>query len=180
MGRKTGNCLILLALFLSVASVAGDKDDKDEVHAFMDKEKRCAGCHQVEVDDEDLILDPHIFILPVVEICHNCHPPKQIGRSHPVGGDPRKDLGLENPPEFLPLHWSAERRANVVTCGTCHNPHISRFSAEKIHSRQKPFQGRKKGNKKKEAKYLTYFLRLKSNNPRDGYMKLCQACHPDM
>jgi len=180
MLRGAGNIALFLALMLSIASLAGEKEDPDEVHAFMDSEKRCEGCHQAEHDGEDLILDPHIFVLPVIEICHNCHPPKQIGRSHPVNVDPRETLGLSNPPEALPLHWSKDQRARVVTCGTCHNPHMSRFSEKKIHSLQKPFRSKKNKIKRKKAKYLTYFLRITSDNPRDGYMALCQACHPDM
>jgi nitrate/TMAO reductase-like tetraheme cytochrome c subunit len=164
--------LAVLAVLLAVA-LALDSGS-DDPHGFMDDEARCAECHQVEKDGDDWLLDAHIFTVSVTESCHECHPPQQIGRSHPVGADPRQALHMRDyPGELLPLHWSGHEGTEIMTCGTCHNPHAERFSDQKLYSRQRPYAGRK-------GEYLTYFLRIRGATPREGFTPLCNACHPDL
>jgi len=52
-----------------------------------------------------------------INVCYNCHPPKVLGLSHPVGVYAQ---GKTKIPEDLP---TAE--GGMVTCATCHNPHGS-------------------------------------------------------
>ena len=164
--------LLVLGALLVVVVVAYE-DGADDPHGYMNDEVRCAECHQVEKDGEDWILDPHIFTVSVTESCHECHPAHQIGRSHPVGSDPRRALHRRDFPDELPLHWSDDERTEVMTCGTCHNPHLTRFSTEKLYSRQRPHRGR-------AGDYLTYFLRIRGETPKEGFTPLCHACHPDL
>ncbi len=127
----------------------------------------------MERDGEDWLLDPHIFVRPVGEICKGCHPDGEIGRSHPVDVDPYRKLGLKDLPEELPLQLTEGERDELMTCGTCHNPHIPRFSPQKLYTRQRPVEG-------VSSRYLTYFLRLRPDDPRDGLAPLCKSCHPRM
>ena len=105
----------------------------------------------------------------VVESCRACHPEEQTGRSHPVEVEPRGAPGLKEVPEELPLQWSDDSDSEVMTCGTCHNPHLPRFSEYKLWSRQRPHGS--------GDAYLTYYLRLRGKTPREGFTPLCHACH---
>jgi len=133
---------------------------------------RCAGCHEVEPDGEDWLLEPHRFTVSVVEACRGCHPEEQMGRSHPVDVDPLRSRRSNDWPEELPLHWSDEERAEVMTCGTCHNPHLPRLSADKLYSLQRPWG--------ETGEYLTYYLRMRGRTAREGFTPLCHACHPGL
>jgi len=144
----------------------------DAPHGFMDDEARCAGCHEGEPDGDDWLLEPHQFTVSVVEACRGCHPEEQMGRSHPVDVDPLRSRRRGDLPEELPLHWSDEARAEVMTCGTCHNPHAPRFSPDKLYSLQRPWGD--------TGQYLTYYLRLRGRTPREGFTPLCHACHPGL
>jgi hypothetical protein len=137
----------------------------------MDDEERCIDCHQMEKDGEDWLLDPHLFTVSVVGACRACHPVRQLGRSHPVDVEVGEVADIHAVPEQLPLHWSDEQRAPVMTCGTCHNPHLDRFAPHKLWSRQLAAG---------EAGYLTYYLRMRGSTPRVGFTPLCHACHPDL
>jgi nitrate/TMAO reductase-like tetraheme cytochrome c subunit len=170
--RGEGRWLLVLGLLVAAVGVAL-QGELDNPHGYMDDEARCADCHQVEPDGEDWILDPHMFTVSVTDTCLSCHPQDQIGRSHPVGSDPRRALRRRDFPEELPFHWSDEERTEVMTCGTCHNPHLPRFSEDKLYTRQEVHPGTADA-------YLTYFLRIRGTTPRQGFMPLCHACHPDM
>lgn len=160
-----------LAFFLAVVGAA-TQDDSDNPHAYMDKSDACSGCHRAE-EGRSAGSDPHVFAAPVTDICRGCHPPEQTGRSHKVGSDPRRALKRKDSPAELPLQWSDEARTEVMTCGTCHNPHLPRFSDQKLYSRQRPHAG-------SSDSYLTYFLRIRGSTPREGFMPLCHACHPGL
>ncbi len=171
--RRGGWILALLAVAAwGLVSPAGTPPPENP-HAYMDAESACGGCHRMERDGEDWLLDPHIFVRPVDEICKGCHPDREIGRSHPVGVDPYRELGLRDLPEELPLQLTEGERDELMTCGTCHNPHIPRFSPRKLYARQRPAEGA-------ANRYLTYFLRIRPEDPRDGFAPLCKSCHPKM
>lgn len=173
MGAVIVRWAMAASLFLAVVGLAARVTEPDLPHEFMEDEDRCGGCHQVEKDGEDWILDPHIFTVSVLEACRSCHPADELGRSHPVGTDPYRALNRKEMPPELPLHWSDDARSEVMTCGTCHNPHLPRFSAEKLYARQRPHgeEGRR---------YLTYYLRIRGKTPREGFTPLCHACHPGL
>jgi len=161
-------------LFLVLAILGGKAGlgPDESPHGFMAEEAHCADCHEVEPDGEDLILEPHRFTVPVVGTCRECHPAEQMGRSHPVDVAPRRTLGSRDWPEELPLHWSDDARSEVLTCGTCHNPHLPRLSIDKLYSLQRPWE--------ETGQYLTYYLRMRGQTPREGFTPLCHACHPGL
>lgn len=143
----------------------------DNPHAYMEEEARCAGCHHVEKEGDDWVLDPHVFRLSATDLCRMCHPREQMGRSHPVGADPLKALKLKRMPPGLPLQEVEGQRGEFMTCGTCHNPHLPRFSSQRLYSRQSSAPGR-------SGEFFTYFLRVKPKETREGFASLCNACHP--
>lgn len=145
----------------------------DGPHAYMEDQARCGGCHRVERDGEDWILDPHIFVVNVNEVCRVCHPPQQMGRSHAVGMNPLRTTKVRKLPPQLPLQLRDGERAETMTCGTCHNPHLPRHSRQKLFPPQPAAPGR-------PGEYLTYYLRIRSADPRDGFTALCRSCHPKL
>ena len=161
--------LLGLAAFLGAGGAALPPDP----HRFMDDEARCGQCHHMEPDGQDWFLDPHIFIRSVAAICKECHPDDQIGRSHPVEVDPYEVLDVREIPAELPLQSVDGDRGEFMTCGTCHNPHADRLSPDPLYSRQRPYPG-------SGGLYLTYYLRMRAEDPEDGFTPLCHACHPDM
>lgn len=167
---------LLGGALLAAAAATADKPvaaGAGNAHDFMADETRCADCHRVVKEGKDWVLDPHIFTVSVVAACRGCHPVGEMGRSHPVGSDPtRARPRIQVPPE-LPLQWSDDARGEVMTCGTCHDPHLPRFDRRKLHGRQKP-------HPRGKGQYLTYYLRLRGDDARDGYTKLCRACHPHL
>lgn len=167
--RRLGarSTLLLVAAFLAPAGAAA----VTEPHAFMEEESECGGCHAAELDGEGRMSDPHIFDVPVVDLCTTCHSTAQLGRSHPVNTAPRTSRGLAEVPEALPLHRSGDTR--VVTCGTCHNPHLPRLSTERLFPRQEAHPGQ-------PGRYRTYYLRATGGGPAEGFAVLCRACHPDL
>ena len=172
MGLRLG---IGLGLVCLVAAISGARPEPvpDDPHAHMADEGRCDGCHGAGPDREGRIPDPHVFTRPVGEICRVCHPDDQIGRSHPVGVDPYRALGLKELPEELPLQMVEGERDELMTCGTCHNPHLPRFSHTRLYRRQRPAAGGGGG-------FLTYYLRMKGSTPGEGFTPLCHGCHPKM
>lgn len=168
--------LRVAALTLGLAAVGGPgggAPSPENPHAYMDDEKRCGGCHHVEKDGDDWILDPHIFRISVSDICRVCHPTQQTGRSHPVGKDPLRVLQMKQMPAGLPLQAVDGEREELMTCGTCHNPHMPRLLRQRLFPRQPVFPGRR-------DEYLSYFLRVRSPDGREGFTTLCRACHPKL
>ena len=166
--RRAAVWIVAVLLAGGLSGTAARVGDRPQPHAFMDDESRCIGCHQMEKDGEDWLLDAHLFTVSVVDSCRTCHPEEEMGRSHPVQVDPWEAPGLKDVPEELPLQWSDEVRAEVMTCGTCHDPHLPRFSEDKLWSRQRSHD---------DDGYLTYYLRLRGDSPREGFTPLCHACH---
>jgi hypothetical protein len=166
-------CFVVVAAMLALGLWAAGVTTSESPHAYMDSESRCSGCHRVEKDGNDWLLDPHIFRTSVTDACQGCHPPQRMGRSHPVGSDPLRLLHLKQMPADLPLQLIEGDRDELMTCGTCHNPHLPRLARQKLFSRQPAFPGR-------TGEYLTYFLRRRSPDPRDGFTPLCKSCHPKL
>ncbi|GAB4278398.1 MAG: hypothetical protein Kow0092_34200 [Deferrisomatales bacterium] len=142
-------------------------------HGAQDPAAGCTSCHEADGTGR---VRPHGFRVSVIDACRSCHPPERLGRSHPVGMDPYRALGRIEMPAELPLQWSDEAASEVVTCGTCHNPHLPRFAPRKLHRRQRPARGR-------PGLYLTYFLRMPAGDEEglgQGFAVLCHACHPKL
>ena len=165
--RFAAAAVLALALSWGTAQVG----EVPEPHGFMNGEDYCIECHQMERDGDDWLLDAHVFTVSIIETCRGCHPEEEMGRSHPVEVDPWGAPGMKDVPEELPLQWSDDLRTEVMTCGTCHNPHMDRYSPDKLWSRQRPGDG---------GLYLTYYLRLRGETPREGFTPLCHACHRDL
>ncbi|GAB4257191.1 MULTISPECIES: hypothetical protein [Deferrisoma] len=170
--RRWGAAAVVVGL-VAWLCVPASTAPPENPHGYMDQEANCGGCHRMEPDGDDWLLDAHIFTRSVVEICKECHPDGEIGRSHPVDVDPYRELGLSDLPDTLPLQLVEGERDELMTCGTCHNPHLPRFSPKKLYKRQRPFPGKAK-------RFLTYFLRVRPDDPRDGFAPLCKSCHPKM
>ncbi len=172
MGARFGVGAGLLCLLLALTR-AWPEPALEHPHAYMADGDRCDGCHGVGRDRDGRIPDPHLFTRPVGEICRVCHPDDQIGRSHPVEVDPYRALDLRELPGELPLQTVEGEREELMTCGTCHNPHLPRFSDTPLYRRQRPAPG-------SGGRFLTYYLRMKGSTPREGFTPLCHGCHPRM
>lgn len=141
-------------------------------HPFMSDQSKCDTCHHVEWNAGVGTLDEDKFDRSFIDVCNNCHQGK-MGRSHPVGVNPYKMVPRNNYPGTLPLQWSDDLMADVMTCVTCHDMHAARFSEEKLYSRQKEYPD-------SDDVYLTYYLRIRGSTPREGFAPLCKACHPKL
>lgn len=139
-------------------------------HPFLVDETQCDMCHLVTWKGSTGTLDEKAFSHSLIEVCNRCHK-ERIGRSHPVGMDPYKKIPRSEYPANFPLQWSDDLMADVMTCATCHNLHGNRFDDKKLYARQQP-------HPEGAGRYLTYFLRVRGDTPRQGYAPLCKACHP--
>ena len=134
----------------------------------------CLSCHDTYLGEPD----PHVFVLPISEIClrESCHTAENIGRSHPVGVDARKSEVVEKVPEFLPLE-----NGTMTSCGSCHHPHAEEWlSATRCYPSQEPafFLVEIVAGEKRETPYFkTYYLRV-PGDPIEGFTALCKSCHP--
>jgi len=169
--RRAGLVCAVVVCGVLLSGVWARLGEIPQAHGLLDDEDRCIDCHQMERDGDDWLLDPHLFTVSVVDACRSCHPESQMGRSHPVNVSPGGGKGMKDMPEELPLQWSDDLLNDVMTCGTCHNPHMDRYSTAKLWSRQRP---------RAEGGYLTYYLRLRGATPREGFTPLCHACHRDL
>ncbi len=116
-------------------------------HKFKLETEDCGPCHNL--NDSSQTKQPG-YVKSISELCLKpCHTGGALGLNHPVEVVP--DFKV---PDFLPLE------NGEITCGTCHNPHIS----PKI--KTKSFIGWK------EEK--SYFLRMDNSHG-----ELCRVCHTD-
>jgi len=81
------------------------KAEKPQILSVTDDKKRCAGLSA----GKDLTIDA----------CYQCHPPKVLGVSHPVGVPAKKTTII---PDDLPT-----LKGGIITCVTCHDSHGSNF-----------------------------------------------------
>jgi hypothetical protein len=162
--RSGALVLLLLALALTRAPAEGVLPANP--HQPMSATEACAGCHAYY----NGTLDPHGFVVEIQEICAKCHAPKDLGRSHPVGVDPRSSPTTITVPAELPLE------NGKVSCGSCHNPHMAFLSTTRVYRDQKvtflQWEGRVE-----IPWYKTIFLR--KSDPIKGFEPLCVACHKD-
>jgi hypothetical protein len=131
-------------------------------HAPLLAETACPGCH----DTSGGSVDPHGFVVPIVEACTGCHGLDRIGRSHPYGVNPRQSHLRIAVPRELPLE------SGCISCGTCHQPHAAWAAPVRSFPGQEPV--RVAG----QDLYRTYMLRIPATVDA-GFTALCQACHRD-
>lgn len=135
-------------------------------HAFMDQQNLCFSCHASYGGQ----VDPHEFVIEIAGGCLSCHNPAKLGRSHPIGVDPRRSAMTTFRPDSLPLE------NDKVSCGSCHQPHAAYLSPTMCYQEQEPEFTLTVSPDEETLYYKTYFLRLA--NPT-GFDVLCQACHRD-
>lgn len=154
--------LVLLALPLTPAPANSPLPDP---HQAMNAPESCGDCHEYDGEAPD----PHEFFVAIPEKCWECHTQKSLGRSHPIGVDPRHSpAGVVDVPRDLPLE------DGEVSCGTCHNPHLAFLSKTQAYLDQPAtvVPGRRG-----ETWYKTLYLRM--SDPVEGFEPLCLACHRD-
>jgi hypothetical protein len=131
----------------------------------------CMSCHDTYLGETD----PHVFVLPIIEIClrETCHTAEKIGRSHPVGVDAGKSRVIEAVPESLPLE------DDLISCGSCHHPHGEWLATTRCYPSQQPalFLAEDVAGEKRETPYYkTFYLRV-PGDPIEGFTALCNSCH---
>jgi len=132
----------------------------------MNETRICAVCHASYRG----LLDPHEFVVAIPEKCWKCHSPKALGRSHPIGVNPKRSIQDIKVPEDIPLE------DGKVSCGSCHNPHLEYIAKTMAF----PFQDAtfiQREGRLEIPWYKTYYLR--KPDPVKGFETLCTACHRD-
>lgn len=167
----TAAAIFAVSLFIGVGLLSAGVKEETEVHYFTKDQAECDSCHVVTWQGTNGIMEDDKFCASFVDVCVMCHE-ENLKRSHPVNVFAYKTLKKEKFPANLPVQYSEERRGDVLTCATCHKPHAERLHDQKLHARQKEFPG-------SGGKYLSYFLRVRGANPREGYAPLCRSCHPN-
>lgn len=157
---------LLLLLTIALATVPADTTPPPNPHLQMNATGGCAGCHR----HVEGTLQPHEFIVAIAATCRQCHAEDQLGRTHPVGVDPKRSPTTIAVPEELPLE------DGLVSCGSCHNPHREHLS------RTYSFRGQEASYVQVSGRteipwYATLFLR--KPDPAKGFETLCVSCHKD-
>ena len=167
--------IALLTLALAVAALCQEGEIvtslPQSAHQSLSIAGGCTSCHATYLGETD----PHVFVLPIVEIClrESCHTAEKIGRSHPVGVDARKSQVIEEVPESLPLE------DDLISCGSCHHPHGEWLAATRCYPSQQPaffLVENVAGEKRETPYYKTYYLRV-PGDPIEGFTALCNSCH---
>jgi hypothetical protein len=122
------------------------------------------------VNDETIM--PHDFIKSITSMCmsEECHTAGELGPSHAVDISPYQRYPDMIVPKEIPLNWDTEKYEEVITCGSCHNPHLDWLSSTPAYESQESI-------KKIDGTlyYLSYFLRVKDT--KRHYYPLCKSCH---
>jgi len=159
--------IIMIASLMERAPLFNDLPA--DPHAFFNNASGCAGCHLV-YPKENAVLE-HDFDMEINEFCYGCHDVDELGRSHPVS------MSKDNryPDMIIPDNLPLDRWGNI-TCGTCHNPHLSGFAKMPIAPKQEPtfYLAHKRD---KEPFYKSFYLRLE--DPEKDYTQICVSCHED-
>lgn len=168
--------VLVAVLTIALAAVALCQEDvvsslPESPHQSLYIEGMCTVCHSTYGGE----IEPHVFVLPIIEICmrESCHTAEKIGRSHPVGVNARHSRSVEEVPENLPLE-----NDDMISCGSCHQPHGEWLAATKCYQEQKPMvvlAGNAGGEE--TPYYKTYYLRV-PGDPNEGFIGLCNSCHP--
>jgi ferredoxin len=157
----------------AAALFAADPRLPENPHAPLGRSGGCPECHAYTKLGEML---PHEFVVSIPEKCWVCHLQESLGRSHPIGVDPRSSSLKIEVPEEIPLE------NDCVSCGSCHTPHGEWLSLRRSYRDQEAFftiiEGEGK-NKIEIPYYKTYYLRV-PGDPEEGFTPLCQnTCHTD-
>lgn len=159
--------LVLILVALALARAPADSPLPPNPHQAMNAEDACDECHTYFGETPN----PHEFFVAIPEKCLECHSQSKLGRSHPIGVDPRHaPTGTIEIPEELPLE------EGKVSCGSCHNPHLAFLSETQAFPRQ-DVKFRQRGERGEISWYRTFFLRMP--DPDKGFEPLCLACHKD-
>lgn len=135
-------------------------------HQSLNATAACSGCHAYYGGT----LDPYEFIVPIPDKCRACHSQENLGRSHPIGVDPRHAAEKVEVPDDIPLE------DGLVSCGSCHNPHLEFLSKTWAAPQQKATFVQQDGRTEINW-YKTYYLR--KPDPDKGFEPLCVSCHRD-
>lgn len=136
-------------------------------HDFLNRTENCVCCH----DTREKQIEPHRFTIDINESCERCHPAGALGHSHPMGEEAALPERDGDTPRNLPLD---ER--DLITCGTCHNPHLPGYTPERFARPQVP-AGSRTSNGLEVAYYKSYRLRLHA--PDAGNDPTCAGCHEE-
>jgi len=158
--------LVLILVVLALTRAPADSPLPPSPHQSMNEAAACAGCHAYYSG----ALDPHEFIVAIPEKCWECHSQEKLGRTHPIGVDPRRSAAKVEIPGELPLE------DGKVSCGSCHEPHMAFLSMTKAFPGQE-VTFHQKGGRAEISWYKTLFLR--KSDPVKGFEPLCLACHKD-
>jgi hypothetical protein len=172
MPRARGVVAVLVAAFSAAALFAQETELPPNPHEPLNQEDACPSCHLYWTNKEgQKELVPGEFVASVPEMCWMCHPQEKLGRSHPVGVDPRESDPIVEVPEGIPLE------NGLVSCGSCHVPHGEYLARTRCFEKQQPLVVIGEGET--AIKYFkTFYLRI-PGDPAEGFNPLCQACHPD-
>jgi hypothetical protein len=171
--RYLKRSLILCALgaaAVAVAAVQSGTEPPANPHLFLENEDLCVSCHTYFEGQ----LEPHMFSVMVHEKCIVCH--TKLGRSHPINVNPQDSYLRISDTDPLPLAYIEELGDDVVSCGSCHNPHGEWLSTAKAYMKQQPYFILV-SSEAETLYYKTYYLRI--SDPVKGFMPLCQVCHND-
>jgi hypothetical protein len=159
-----GTVTLAACMFVTPPRGGGDNLPAADPHAFLNRTENCTCCHEAKGQDETV--EPHAFIVDIVESCTSCHAEDQLGNSHPVGVRASAQMRI---PEELPLDADQQ-----ITCGTCHNPHLDGFTTQRYATGQKS-GGRRVKDGVEVALYRSFRLRM--SVPDAGNDPTCAACH---
>jgi hypothetical protein len=167
MGTIRSGLLILVLVALALSPAPAEPPFPPDPHQPMRALDVCIDCHVY--DNRTLV--PHEFVVAIPEKCEECHSKKALGRSHPIGVDPRfSPPNVVTVPEELPLE------GGKVSCGSCHNPHLPQLAQIKSYKDQAATFIQIDG-RSEIPWYKTFYLRL--SDPVTGFEPLCRACHRD-
>ncbi len=158
--------LVLLLLALALTRAPADVAPPTNPHQIFSGAEACVGCHAYFGGT----MDPHSFVVEILEICMKCHTQTKLGLSHPVGVDPSRSPTTIDVPAELPLE------DGKVSCGSCHNPHMAFLSRTRAYQDQ-PVTYLQQEGRTQTAWYKTIYLRM--SDPIKGFEPLCVACHQD-
>jgi len=128
-------------------------------HTTINDPLVCRECHDSYRDE----VDGHEFVVGITESCESCHNLRDLDRSHPYDVDPRYSKVDVKIPDELPLY------NHKLTCGTCHDPHLSYLSTVKS------FRTQEAKAVVEVAYYQTFYTR--KSDPVHGFDPLCDSCH---
>ena len=167
-----------------------DNDDDDQGDGvmgwFFGRKKKTSTPEAIDISEEifysyrrsgfvnDDKIMPHEFVRPITGMCmtDECHTDYELGNSHAVDISPYERYPDMKVPKEYPLYWDTDKYKELITCGTCHNPHLDWLYPEPLQKIHKPVK-RIKGKKY----YSTFFVRVRSLE--HGLFTLCKGCHED-